>query len=335
MSLKEPFNALESPPSEMGMSAYTKLHVLNQNEIIAVPPRIHSGDALWIYKIKQNCWIKWITFETQCNFATISVNDDETKLYMFGDPGFVIKIDLKTKEFIQSDQEFHDGSHCRSLFIDGKFHIFGGWDIKDKSHFIWNEKEQKLIEMHKFDDIEDTKYLHEQSMIYLPSTNKVLIMQIRRNSIYSYSLITNKCKQIASLDSDIFDTFDQAVFTKDGKYAICLFLTDRKIAVIDLQSFKLNKSKIESLDTVAGICIVDDPERNDIMTHGFIRSCWNLVDFSNMVYPPDDIIKIISIFISCEMLYMLSADHSVFFRISMDHILDFDVKGFEHESYVK
>ena len=58
--------------------------------------------------------------------------------------------------FTKSHKEYHDGAHCKTLFINGKFHVFGGWNCENKAHYVWNEIDKDLKEIHKFTDEEIT-----------------------------------------------------------------------------------------------------------------------------------------------------------------------------------
>eukprot|EP01084_Bolivina_argentea_P240261 403689_1 len=75
-------------------------------------------------------------------YCTASLDNSKSLLYLFGENGKIVTINLETKTCEQSSQSYHDGSCSRSLFINKQFHIFGGWCGHDKYHFIWNEKKK-------------------------------------------------------------------------------------------------------------------------------------------------------------------------------------------------
>eukprot|EP01084_Bolivina_argentea_P278977 476849_1 len=115
----------------------------------------YSFKEIWVYNICNDNYTKLITNINlkDCeyiNFYAASLNDNKSVLYLFGSSGKIIRVNLKTKQFEVSNKTYHDGCGCRSLFIHGQFHIFGGWDEKDKYHFTWNENNKKLIKIYFF-----------------------------------------------------------------------------------------------------------------------------------------------------------------------------------------
>ena len=152
------WSKLKSIPKELSSYGHCNLLVLNSNELVIVTGANSSYDklaSLWKYDINKNEWNRWYFYPkgTDCRHQTSIFNHNKTKLFTFGDPGYVNIIDLKTGQFTSSPQRYHDGSHAQSLFIKNKLHIFGGWLQRHKSHFIYDHESKHMEEIRKFDEI--------------------------------------------------------------------------------------------------------------------------------------------------------------------------------------
>eukprot|EP01084_Bolivina_argentea_P231281 390059_1 len=171
---------------------------LNETELLIIIRYWHYPRKLkeiWIYNIWNDNYTKLID-EKSVNkiiqFYTASLNNNKSFLYLFGESGKIIKLNLKAKQFEVSNRSYHCGSNSRSLFINGQFHIFGGWDAKDKYHFILDENKKELIKVYFFEQIEGI--LCDHFIHYFKTKNSVLIIPNECKDIYLYSLSTNKCQ---------------------------------------------------------------------------------------------------------------------------------------------
>eukprot|EP01084_Bolivina_argentea_P069844 127017_1 len=180
-------------------SSVSHIFKLNETELLILVGW-HTFDSLWTYNILNKNYTKMFDvlalFEIELDEVynyTASLDNKKLLLYLFGENGKIVKINLRTEQIELSSQIYHDGSCSKSLFINNQFHIFGGWDKKDKSHFIWNENKQHLVGICKFEQIENTLYAH--SIQYSKSKNSILIIQYMSKQIYLYSLSTNKITQ--------------------------------------------------------------------------------------------------------------------------------------------
>eukprot|EP01084_Bolivina_argentea_P038562 71318_1 len=127
--------------------------ILNETELLVIircstyPGKLKE---IWIYNVCNNHYTELDIYNVHENIVcenirhyTASLNDNKSFLYLFGESGKIIKLNLKTKKFEISNKSYHNGWGSRSLFINGQFHIFGGYNKKDKYHFIWNENKKK------------------------------------------------------------------------------------------------------------------------------------------------------------------------------------------------
>eukprot|EP01084_Bolivina_argentea_P123770 219318_1 len=139
---------LSKPPFNSDVDAISHVFIINKTELLII---FHDLDfalkEICIYNICNGNYTTLITEksvnEIFVKHYTASLNDNKSFLYLFGESGKIIKLNLKTTEFETSNKSYHDGTGSVSLFINGQFHIFGGWVKKDKYHFIWNETKKK------------------------------------------------------------------------------------------------------------------------------------------------------------------------------------------------
>ena len=282
---------------------HADIHQLNETELLIVHHLDPSGStnikSLWKYNFHDNKWMKWYDYPTNihCKWSTSALNDNKTKLYIFGDPGFVVSVNLKNGMFQKSHQRFHDGAHSKSIFHEGQFHIFGGWDAKDRSHFIWNETEQSLSKIHFFEEITE---LNAFSLMYLPLQQSVLILN-DKSGLYSYSFITNKCvKMDIKLDIDVLLSLDEAVLTKDDRYVIMFMDGETDITVFDLEKQQIGKSNVSlPCDSDQYLLIRNDNYKQQYLTFGFIRK-------HKTGHVPNDIITMIMEFVYFEIIHILN-----------------------------
>eukprot|EP01084_Bolivina_argentea_P182289 314722_1 len=185
-------------------SSFSKDHIifkiltLNEAELLVFTdnnmPNNSQLREIWTYNIYNDSYTKLI-HQTSMNeiikYYTASLNDNKSFLYLFGELGQIIKLNLKTKQFEVSNKSYHDGSGSRSLFINGQFHIFGGREENDKYHFVWDENKKQLIKVYFFKQIKNA--LHGHMVHYLKTKNCVLIIPSEPQCIYLYSLSTHEC----------------------------------------------------------------------------------------------------------------------------------------------
>eukprot|EP01084_Bolivina_argentea_P212186 360728_1 len=174
-----------------------KMFTLNSDQLLIILDADDDGilRPLWKYKIKTDTWTMLCNMPNGIvtRFHTSALSTNKKTLYIFGESGHIHEFNLSTQKYIISPQKYHDGSHCRSLFINNQFHIFGGWFGDDKSHFIWDSNRKCLNTIHKFDEIIDVAVLNCHEVVYINTKQSVLIFPYRSHHVYLYSLITKKC----------------------------------------------------------------------------------------------------------------------------------------------
>ena len=278
------------------------MHVLNNQELLIVP-HTRRAHSLWKFNLDSKQFSEWHKYPTTDNniifeFSSSALNDEKTKLYIFGHPGFVVIVDLNDGTFTASNKQYHDGAHCKTIYANGQFHIFGGWHRENKSHSTWNDEMKELREMHKFDEMVDVDALNRSALVYSKSTNTVYFMDwYSTKSVYSYDLKTHKCikTEIVRDQLEIYET----VMTNDDQYIIAFSFY--KIHVIDMGKMKfLNKTLDITGDdlTVGRACIKNNDVIAGIVTIGYVHQ------YSKQF--PKDIIGVISKYIAMETIFMIN-----------------------------
>eukprot|EP01084_Bolivina_argentea_P216306 367518_1 len=316
------WNKLKAYPALRNCS-YMNVLVLNPNKLLLIS---YLNKSIWQYHINENIWTKWMNCVEMYNkvnirFHTSAFNNNKTMLYIFGEGGQIVSIDMKTKHFIVSNNKYHDGSFSRSLFINNKLHLFGGYNPNDKSHFIWDIKQNKLDKSHQFNEIKHKRILTDPSVMHLLSKQSVIIMPEYSDCAYLYSLQTNNCIKIYSNEKDD-NGFERAIVTKNEKFVI-RFMADQEIFILDLNTMKLLRSAIRTPVSSYIRCIFlrHQNDKEHLVTFGFVRKCWNLSEFESILYPPFYIIKIIQSYISFAMVHVFYNGRT-HFCIDLDEIFN-------------
>ena len=96
------------------------------------------------------------------------------------------------------------------------------------------------------------------------------------------------------------------------------------IYVLDLEDmvFKMSIRKCPKGSNYHAIA-VGDRNKGDVITFGYIRDLWSLEEMKELKhkFPPNGLIKMIIMFYSMEMVYLLAQD-GTHWKISMDKILN-------------
>ena len=309
--------------SDLNMGTYeTNLHYLNAKELLIVtssdssepnPDTTKYGIFKFNLETKQKG--KWYSYpaDYSIRYQSSALNHDKSKLFIFGDPGYVITVDLISGTFTKSPKGYHDGAHCRSLFINGQFHIFGGWYESDKAHYIWNEVEMDLEIAHKFDEMAGA--LRKYPCLYLKSKDTVLILMQRE--FYENNLSQRTCTKF-EIEANL--RYHHAVKTSDERFIICIadILTERgyQIRAIDANTKKLSPNYIDApSDTTSTtrLVMVGNSKIADCLSSGFVREYSK--DF------PMDIAGIIAGFVAIEKMYLLTSAKGALYEMNVDDII--------------
>ena len=300
-------------------NSYGNLHVLNSTELLFVPSSLHDASLLKFNLISKK-WIKWFGYPDDYGFHyhSSALNDIKTKLYIFGDPGFVITVDLITGKFTKSEKEFHDGAHCQTLFYNQQFHIFGGWDEENNAHYIWDETKHDLEEIYTFNAFTT---LRKFACIYLRSTNSVLFT--KNLSLYQYNLSQRTLETFRMemvMDNSLY--VDRAIIASNEQYIIVISdcwkngQLKHRIHLVDANTKKLANNYIDEPDGMSAttdLVVFSDCEITDYLSCGYLRQCSN--DF------PTDIARVISKFIVMEVVYGFNSKDGGLYEMRVDDII--------------
>ena len=288
------------------IESYCNVHALNDNQLLLVPDS--RGTSLWKFNLTSKEFIKWYEYPEHYRFmyCTSSLNHNSTKLYIFGDAGRIITVDLNIGKFSMSPTRYHDGSGSKSRFINGQFHIFGGWRPENKSHYIWNEEKQFLIEAHKFDEMDDVEELNGFAMVYIKSKHLIFLMDnISSKAVYAYNMISNTCIK-TDIDRNGIN-FCEAIVTHDEQFMIAFESGYKKdsgsIGVMDLNTMRFRERKLllPADSRIGRVCVKNSEPMAQCLSYGYIRQHRKELHF------PMDIIDLISQFLIMETIFMTNS----------------------------
>ena len=293
---------------------YINLHFIEEDLLLV--PMINSSKSLWRYNFAKNEWNEWHKFDkisAQISYHTSKMNDDQTKLYVFGDPGTIAVIDLKTGEIVESNRQFHDGAHSRSLYIDNQFHVFGGWNEYGRAHFVYDEEKKELNEIHKFNFAGDAPdNLAHHAVCYIESINSAFIVHNIDSRVYLYSLNSNKCQLLDYVKVVEKHFFHKAFWLGDNRI---LLYASSWIGILDLGLEKISECALKTPENVDYPLMKSDEHKRKMVVFGYIHQQRELED-NNI---PMDIIKIIKSFCSFDYLYFIG--YGEYFSLDVDEII--------------
>ncbi len=315
---------LLNPPTYICSVHISHILPLNQSQILVI---IRHGltpwtlKEIWTYNIYNDNYTKLISeknIKTSIKHYTASLHDNKSFLYLFGESGKIIKVNLKTKEFqVSQPKLIHDGSHSHSLFINGQFHIFGALHKRHKYHFIWNDNTQELETIHYIEQLQTA--LQSKIVHYLTSTNEVLIIADRCKTIDHYSLSTNKYEKTLPITTSGVMWWPQGVLTRNEQYMIVYGLVEDYIYICDIKLQKAWESDIKKEKDMK-IAIISDIQKEELLCCGYIRKCWKLSKFKQIRVLPYYLTQIIDAYFAIETIHMMNTEKHL--CLNIDYILN-------------
>ena len=290
------------------LDSHCNIHVLNNVELLIVP---HSGidtKSLWKFNLRDRKFIKWIDYPSNSRlcYSSSCLNLNRTKLYIFGQDGYIYTLDIKSGQFTKSQIPYHDGSHSQSIVSNGTFMIFGGYREENKSHFIWEDDQQNLRKVRHFHEMTDIDSLMRFAIAHIKSKDIIYFMDyFTSNTIYCYDLNTKQCIK-TGIDRKDYRIY-RAVVTLNEKYI--LGFEDDKIRIIDLETNEFlpnnvpfyhdhRKPRFYKYSNISDCCIKYDWSWMENVVIGYIRR--NSIDI------PQDIATLISQLFARERVFVLS-----------------------------
>eukprot|EP00485_Elphidium_margaritaceum_P009138 CAMPEP_0202688932 /NCGR_PEP_ID=MMETSP1385-20130828/4314_1 /ASSEMBLY_ACC=CAM_ASM_000861 /TAXON_ID=933848 /ORGANISM="Elphidium margaritaceum" /LENGTH=483 /DNA_ID=CAMNT_0049343991 /DNA_START=49 /DNA_END=1500 /DNA_ORIENTATION=- len=112
---------------------------LSADEFVVAPYNYdkQKADGILKYNVSTNKWSTLVKYPKnfQISNCTLSVDDNERKLYLLGVESMVYCVDLDTNKFHKLPKgDLEVGVNASSLFIDGRLHILGG--SRCRQHFV-------------------------------------------------------------------------------------------------------------------------------------------------------------------------------------------------------
>ncbi len=318
------WTVLEDPPFENKVS---QLLTINQSKLLVItsgfnkrfPWKNYLKD-IWIYNVANNTYTKLISENKVlgCCYKA-SLHNSKSMLYFVTLRNRVVQLNLNTKQFeISNNRLSHNLSLSDTSFSNGQFHIFGGIKESDKYHCIWDENKKDLLKVYFFDQIQNR--LAKHAVQYLQTENSVLIIASESDNkdIFSYSLTTKKC-EIFPMRLCESISLPTGVLTRNEQYLILSGSRNNDIFVCDLQLQTMWKSNIKKDNEAMKFSIISDVKKEELLVSGYIRHCWKLKQFLQMLLLPCCLIQIINKHLAFKTVHFIGKSKHV--CMSIDKLL--------------
>ena len=254
-------------------------------------------DYFCIYNTKQDEWTRLKASYMNFDDTTPIAYNSNTKQIYAAIYNKLIVVDIDTL-YAQKSGPGHTENKCKDgylstlIFINGDLHIIGGhnYDQNDLySHYIWNKENKSTKHIHTFTEQGIKGNFSGFGLVYAKKRGELYLLggfddgrvnnQWRRDEIFRYRVSAQKWSKLDLKLPRRMNNFG-CVITKDERYIICcagLNDEDDPPSYKDIIVLDLNIMKFLSVDMkfphnrIGRAIIMDDNERNDLLTHGFIR----------------------------------------------------------------
>ena len=269
------------------------------------------------YDSLKNKWNEWMTYPKNANYRTFTIALDSISntVYIFSGDKELVKINTNCQEFksINLETSECDGAHASSLCINGRFHLFGGWE--HNKHAIWNDHEKRFEDIYEFRESTEDVYKRgftNHEVVYHKSENKVYLLGgmdkitwTDADDIWCYNVDKQEWNKLDIKLPEPMSSF-VAVITMDERYVI---IVKYDIFVWDLMEMVIKKCDIcvpeqFRLGAERG-CVIGNRQDQDLLVYGYVKrfsSKYTLIS--------DDLIDLILKFCSNEWLHLMSFDRN-------------------------
>ncbi len=308
--------------------------MLNYKQLLVVP-NTDITDSLYIYNVFDGEWSQYLRYpsnvfcEYSSKFHTTALNSKKSALYIWNGIAQIIKVDLITKIWslgpkCNGDEwEISDAKAigAESLFIENKFHVFGGGNHYMSKHFIYNEDQFSIQSTCKFDFIIRRTFALQRHCIVHVESNKSVLIFIGNNhdEIFEYSLMSNTHKLLATrLTAPMMDP---KCVVSINKALIIIFGTDTEgkmlINVLDLQTMKIYGSNLSmpiqwTRQQRIQPVIIHDEDMNRLCVSGYLHQTTTQL--------PKDVVELITKWFQHEIIHVFT--EFMHWSINLDEILN-------------
>ena len=210
-------------------------------------------------------------------------------------------------------------NHPRCIYANKQLHILGG--DSNMKHLTFGQDNEKFTTICKLDEFRDRERrgFSRHGMVYSQSKDCIFMFacNLNQDGIFQFSFQTQKWIKLDVKLPKKLTSFG-SVITNDEKYIIIVGgIESKDILVFDTDNYSLKTSKIKTVNkTWCYAGLVGDHERNEILTHGYIRSNYNGEYF--MI----DLVKIIASYNFVEDLYCLEFRSQKHWKIKLCEVLN-------------
>eukprot|EP01084_Bolivina_argentea_P139476 245366_1 len=316
-----------------GINAISDIIVLNENEFICMSTSIAATNStLWKYNVNNDTWEELLTMIV-CQ-GSLCLNGNTNMLYHYTDKNLSIcDLNVKHKTFVTYETNLNVyNDSC--LIANDELHLVGGYT--NRNHLIWDSIEKKFISQYTFDEWK--RCIEGAVFVHIPSRNMLLLLGGYDagaveclDTIWKYCLQQKKWEKLYTTLPSAMRNFG-CIVTANEKYVIVFggstlslynTLPENGIHVLDLDTFETFESKVkcpqQKVYNEYKAARVGNTKKQNIVICGFIRRCWSQPEFDNIMYPSDDIIKLMQIWYAFDDVHLM-APNGKHWKINISHI---------------
>ena len=147
---------------------------INKDRDFLLFPHCRRRKSVLKYNVKKNKWTEWSKYPFNITYNTTSIDSIKQTIYMFTGCGKIMEIDLETKGWKTSTDTFGRSYHSNSIFINGKYCIFGALEKNKEGYLCWDPKTQ-IDRYFNYGLINYTNNLRVHSIHHIPRINTLCL----------------------------------------------------------------------------------------------------------------------------------------------------------------
>eukprot|EP01084_Bolivina_argentea_P306202 529076_1 len=272
-------------------------------EFLIAPEKTQRDNSKGVYKYNTltNEWSVCIEYnkDMESSYHTAAFDVSKHVLYSYDAQSQLIKINFQTKQ-IQISKHFSDMQYIypSSVIINHQFHVILGQN--NNKHLIWNDTKQQFKQIYVFEEFIQGYSNH--GLIYISSKQMLLLfggynhdIKSAVDYIYSYSINNNKWTKLNVCLPVPMKGFGY-VLTNTEQYVI--IFASSSVYVWDLYTMEIKKIQM-TVNMTYNYCraiLMYDYIKDECLSYGYIRRCWQCTSFNDIQYPSNDLIQLIKLF---------------------------------------
>eukprot|EP01084_Bolivina_argentea_P309916 536128_1 len=259
--------------------------------------RTSTLSSIWRYNICDDTYKEFIPtnslkFKHSIIDYSVAMDQQNDTLWIYTQARRLISINMTTNKITTDyNTQWHTGK-MHICCSENNLHLI---ETYNNIHWTWDSRTKSLVKK------SDLSYITNNLQCYLYSLT---------NNKYDVSNIT--------IRSNLLNP--KGVVTRDLRYCIFLNQQNRNILIIDMHLKISTTSAFATLFENMCPAIHSDHVKDELLTFGFIRNCWNSPDFATLLFPPYVLIKNIDQCYINEKIYITNTN--INYCMNIDKIIE-------------